>query len=600
MMALYNAEQMECACCQSLLNTASLYGTLKGGQTDLFKCILLNSLQMMSPKGYMGMIHPDTVYTEAKGQTLREYLYPRLVARYHYTNRLGLFSEVEGKKIFDCCIYKGEISEIKFDTISNVCHPNTIDASYAHTSNELCLGLEYVDEEGKKHLNTAGHHDRIVHINEDMLKLIGKVFEDTTEWESCRLVSIYTSRNLNIIRTFEKFNHVTSANPFITVALDATNSLKDGTMQQVTKYPDYENYEMIFNSTQVGILSPFSKMPQKVCTKDAQYDGVDYSMQAYNDDIRTNYIPKKSIVDFKKYINESGEWFERYKAGFKKMMDPTHERTLKGGILPPKSAHTHSILSLSFPNQDHLIEFVGLSASVVFDFFMKSVGVRNFVSSVAGNLPIGIDKKYLLPLKNRVLRMNCVNHWYEDLWQSAYEEEMKNDSWSSDDSRLSSFALLEDHINEFTLLKNDYERRMALVELDVIAAMAMGFTLDDLLFIYINTFSTTQKYEADTWYDANGRVVFSVSSEYDLKLDRKGNARKGIIGWEEIRGEEILEDGKVIGYKGTTTTLDFEIDSSRSEAYSGKVITFVAPYTKCDRIEDYRRAWAHFERIFNC
>jgi hypothetical protein len=24
---------------------------------------------------------------------------------------------------------------------------------------------------------------------------------------------------------------------------------------------------------------------------------------------------------------------------------------------------------------------------------------------------------------------------------------------------------------------------------------------------------------------------------------------------------------------------------------------FVGPFTKCDRIEDYRRAWAHFERL---
>ena len=27
--------------------------------------------------------------------------------------------------------------------------------------------------------------------------------------------------------------------------------------------------------------------------------------------------------------------------------------------------------------------------------------------------------------------------------------------------------------------------------------------------------------------------------------------------------------------------------------------TYVAPYTRCDRIADYRRAWAHFEYIFN-
>ena len=272
---LYYSEQTECACCQSLLNNPSLYGELKGGQTDLFKCILLNSTGMLSPMGFMGMIHPDTVFTEAKGQTLREYLYPRLIARYHYSNKLRLFNEVHGEKIFDCCIYRGTPSTIKFDSISNLFHPSTIDASYAHIGNEVCLGLELVDEEGKKHLNTSGHKDRIVHYDEDLLKIVGQVFEDTDVWQSCKLISIHAMSSLNIVRSFMRFNHVSSINPFVTVGFDATDALKDGTMKQETKFPDYDSYEMIFNSTQVGILSPFSKMPQKVCTRDPHYDGVD-------------------------------------------------------------------------------------------------------------------------------------------------------------------------------------------------------------------------------------------------------------------------------------------------------------------------------------
>lgn len=245
------------------LNNPSLYGELKGGQTDLFKCILLNSTGMLSPIGFMGMIHPDTVYTEAKGLTLREYLYPRLVARYHYSNKLKLFSEVHGEKIFDCCIYKGTPSIIKFDSISNVFHPSTIDSCYSHNGTEVCLGLEYVDEDGKKHMNTSGHKDRIVHYDEDLLKIVGQVFEDTDIWQSCKLISIHTMSSLNIIRSFMRFCHVSSVSPFVTVGFDATNALKDGTMKQETIFPDYESYQMIFNSTQVGILSPFSKLLKK-------------------------------------------------------------------------------------------------------------------------------------------------------------------------------------------------------------------------------------------------------------------------------------------------------------------------------------------------
>ena len=532
---IYQSEQTECFCCQALLNCPSLYGVLKGGQTDLFKCILVNSLTMLSPNGYMGLIHPDTVFTEAKGQPLRKYLFPKLVARYHYSNKLGVFSDVHREKIFDCCIYRGIDTAIHFDSISNLYTPNTIDASYADLGTSICLGLEYVDNEGKKHTNTAGHKDRIIHYDEDLLKVVGKVFENTDEWQSCKLISIHAMSSLNIIKSFMNFQHVSSVNPFMTVAFDATNALKNGTMRQETKYPDYDAYQMIFNSTQVGILSPFSKLPQKVCTRDANYDVVDYTKLPLEYDIRTNYVPRTDIISFKACIDDTGEWFKRYKAGFKKMMDPTHERTLKGGILPPKASHTHSMLSLSFDNEDDLIQFVGLSASVLFDFFIKTVGVRNLMPSIASGLPFGVEEKYKEVIKVRVLRLNCVNHWYKELWENNYEESFKKEKWSKTDKRLSDFSSVSNSFNEKVLLRNEYERRQALVELDVISAMALGFTLDDLIFVYINTFSTTQKYEADTWYDANGRVVFSVSGEYDLKLPRKGNSRQGTLGWEDIR-----------------------------------------------------------------
>jgi len=592
---IYSSEQNEWCCCQALLNTPSLYGVLKGGQTDLFKCILVNSMSMLSPQGNMGLIHPDTVFTEAKGQPLREYLYPRLEARYHYSNKLKIFGEVHGEKIFDCCIYRGVASSISFDSISNLYHPSTVDACYAHSGDGICLGLEYVDENGEKHTNTAGHRDRIVHYDESLLKMVGNVFENTDEWQSCKLVSIHAMSSLNILRRFLNFQHVSTAVPFITVAFDSVNAVKNGTIRQETKFPEYDAYQMIFNSTQVGILSPFSKLPRTVCARDAHYDMVDYTQLPIDYDIRTNYVPKTDILSFKSCIDETGQWFERYKVGFKKMMDPTHERTLKGGILPPKASHTHSIISLSFEKEEDLIQFVGLGATVLYDFFIKTVGVRNLMPSIASGLPFGVDGKYSNAIKVRVLRMNCVNHWYKDLWENNYDEMFKKEKWSKNDNRLSDFSSLGKAFDKSVLLRNEYERRQALVELDVLAAMALGFTLEDLLFVYVNTFPTTQKYEADTWYDANGRVVFSVSGEYDLKIPRTGNRRQGVLGWEDIRGEQIDDNT----YRGTAPTHIHTIDPAKSELYGGQQITFVAPFTRCNRIEDYRKAWEHFEKIFN-
>lgn len=134
--------------------------------------------------------------------------------------------------------------------------------------------------------------------------------------------------------------------------------------------------------------------------------------------------------------------------------------------------------------------------------------------------------------------------------------------------------LLTEEWNHDTPLRNYFERRMALVEIDVLAAMALGLTLDELIMMYEIQFPVLQQNENDTWYDRHGRIVFTCS--------------KGLIGvgvdrptWNRIRE---MRPGET--YTHTLT----------SELYAGQTITYEAPFTCCDRIQDYRTAWKHFEK----
>ena len=212
--------------------------------------------------------------------------------------------------------------------------------------------------------------------------------------------------------------------------------------------------------------------------------------------------------------------------------------------------------------------------------------------------PLGISDKYKPALFSRTLLLNCLTTHYADLWQEMWDGAYKNETWSLRDKRLKPFDQLHETWSWDIPLRNYFERRQALVEIDVISAMALGLSLQDLEMIYTIQFPVLQQNENDTWYDSKGNIVFTCSKGLTgVGLDRK----QGVA----MRGEPNTPNNPnnpnnpITSYKGSTASYVHTIDPAKSELYGGQQQTFVAPYTRCDRIADYRTAWAHFDKIFN-
>ena len=112
-----------------------------------------------------------------------------------------------------------------------------------------------------------------------------------------------------------------------------------------------------------------------------------------------------------------------------------------------------------------------------------------------------------------------------------------------------------------------------------------------------------RQHEADTWYDANRRIVFTVSgacpggglprkavpgdTAYDLHTpdhERTDTA----LGWEGIRD---LRAGVVTNVVTRRIT-----DDTLPGGPVERTLEYHAPFDRCDREADYRAAWAAFSR----
>lgn len=576
----FRNEEAEFYCSTAFMNAGCNYPLLIGQQTNLYRCVLENCLQLIANTGYLGLLHPEGIYDDPKGSTLRKHIYPRLRYHFQYVNELQLFAEVHHSTKYGCHIYSGTQNAIHFQSIHNLYHPSTVDLCYNHDGNGICGGFK---QNGK--WNTEGHKQRIVNFKETELKILANTFEPGASWESTKLVSVHSTAVIDILGKLSSFKtHTEDFLPFITQALHETYAVTDGTMIRDTDYPAYNEYEMIYSGPHLFVSNPVYKNPYEVCKLNSDYDAIDICQIDEDFFPRHNYKPKTDLHNYKNIIKGFDEqdcplWIDSYRCAFRKRVGSASERTLTGAIIPPKTSHIATVISLMFKNTKHLLEFTGITSSLTLDFYIKTTGCADIYPTNLNSFPLGIDSKYLNELIPRVLLLNCVNKAYTQLWNSNFEDSYKNCRWSIKDERLKPFSTLEAIWNSKTPLRNYFERRYALVEIDVITAMAFGLTLSDLITMYKIQFPIMQQYEDDTWYDKNGNIVFTCS--------------KGLIG---VGVDRKVWD--IIRYQKAGETHSHTIDPARSELYGGQQVTYYAPYTKCDRIEDYRKAWAHFEKIF--
>jgi hypothetical protein len=570
---------------QAFLNGLQNFPLLKGVQTNLYKCFLPQAWMAGNEHGVSAFVHPEGTYDDPNGGPFRQDIYRRLRHHFQFQNEFQLFTGTNdhGRLRFGIHVYaNAKNAQITFHNINNLFTPWTIDACFEHSGHGRVPGIK--DDEN--HWNIQGHRDRIVEVGDKELTLFSKLYdEEGTPPLQARLPSLHSRQ---LIKVLEKF----AAQPrrlgdlkdeyYSTVMFDETNSQKDGTIRRETRFPESPG-EWILSGPHFFVGNSFNKTPRRVCTANGHYDNIDLTAIPDNYMPRTNYVPACSPEE---YLHRTPRvsWGEReaitkfYKVVSRTMLSQSGERTLISAIFPPKIGHIALGFSITLKELANVPYLASLFVSLPYDFFIKTTAKGHFLNDIAKVLPLPPEHSDSIL---RLLLLSCLNWHYSDLWKFSWRHEFKDSKWTKVDPRLvnAHFEVLTPDWKHAVALRTEYSRRQALVEIDVLVAMALGLTLEELKTIYRVQFPVMRQYEADTWYDRNGRIVFTCS--------------KGLSGV----GLERKEFEEIKNWTSGTYTQELEDDTLPCGPHR-RTIIYEAPFDRCDREKDYETAWAEFERRF--
>lgn len=603
---------------QAFLNAKCNYPLLRGVQTNLYKCFLPQAWGNSSAKGVNGFLHPEGVYDDPRGGEFRRELYLRLRSHFQFENQKKLFP-IGNTRTYSINIYAVGHGVVKFDNINNLFLPSTLGGCYEVEAGKAVGGIK----DSEDNWNLQGHPDRVLEIGLEQLKMFAEIYDEPgTDPMEARLSALHAKQLVSVLEKFMlQSNCLGDINGeyYATVMFDETYAQRDGIIRRETCFPN-DASKVVLSGPHFFVGNPFYQAPRRVCETHRAYDSIDL-LELPDDYLpRVNYIPACEADIYRSRIS-CVPWFvssektqrvtDLYRVNVSRGLSQGGERTLQPSVLPIGWAHIDSVFSVVFKRQELVPVILGLWCSLPYDFFVKSTGKANFRSDLAKRMALPEEAVGSTSLLVRALGLCCLTTHFADLWRSNWNPGYHKQCWSitPDSGYPGANVLPQDFFQQLTpewqrncALRADYARRQALLEIDVLVAQALDMTLDELLTIYRVQFPVMRQYEADTWYDQNGRIAFTPSkglvgvglprrarrSDLDegtfYSLESPGRTEHDIaLGWEDIQHLPV-------GSKVRKTFMDDTLPGGPYET----TIEYVAPFFKPDREQDYRRAWAFF------
>ncbi len=548
----------------AFLNSTTTRPLLTSTQPDMYRAFMCQAWNNFHANGVAGLIHPDSHFGGPKEQNLRAATYRHLRFHAHFYNRRGIFSEIHPNTEFGIHVY-GQPREIDFVHVSWLFAVDTLLGSLGHNGKGMPPGIKF-----DKKWDSRPHRDRLINVTIETLQEWGKLVGNTSTSDDKAVLLYPVSRLENsAISALAHYSHrLNEYHPWTSRGYDESRDRASGLIKASSGVQD--NIEdAILQGPHIGIANAHGKNPKFPCRSNRDWSPVNLTALPFSGRQSTNYT---RACEEKQFMESQENWggtpcSQRHRLAWRRMIPFDTERSFFAAMLPPGPTHVNSVNAIGHPKSRLLVLNAGFWHSISLDYLLRIIGRSDLHVADAGRLPAPeVDHVLASPLILRTLRLNSLTNAYAPLWEELYDATWPGyENWAYDGwPNLKPLAAhLAPTWKYDTPLRTEYERRAALVELDALVSVWLGITADQLVAIYKSRYPVLSDYEAEMYFDANGR--------------------------------KIARNHNTYGYGQTKETYPALLAHLESPPTTPPPEGYEPPFYKADREAEMRGAHAHFQ-----